>query len=208
MSPRNSNEKVLKSLMGSFSMAAADASPVLSIEFTTDETTVARIGMLSLRNISKLGRAFLQKVQKPSQPLMTFRPSSSVIVTVDVAAATAAGVDKLDLVDPLPPFLSPFFLPLYLLCHPLPTDTPKRPSLLPQNQAHQCASSCIAHRTDSDQQHEVHGVFSRFSVLGGSSDTFPGAAGGFFGGFGGFGGLSPFPPGLDGGSVFGAASAS
>ena len=136
--------------MGSFNIAAADTSPIWSMELTTEETTVASIGMLSLRNISKLWRAFLQNVQKPSHAVMTFRPSTSVIVTVDVAAATPAGV-------------GPSSCPCLSLLYPLQTGTLKRLSLLPQSQVHRCANSCIAHQTVTSGVKRTRSLFPVFS---------------------------------------------
>lgn len=82
-----------------------------------EEITVAKIGPLNFKKIDIDGNAFEQNSQKHFQAAMTFCPSTSVMVTVDAAAATAAGVVAAAPLGCLPsflPLLFPSFLPLPL----------------------------------------------------------------------------------------------
>ena len=71
------------------------------------------------------GKAFAQNAQNPFHASMTLAPSTSVILTVDAAAAAAAeGMAELALPSLLLPFLplpSPLFFPLSA-CLPAPLE--------------------------------------------------------------------------------------
>ena len=90
-----------------------------------DEIKVARMGTESFKNTFKDGNALEQKAQKDFQASCTHCPWASVMVTVDAAAATAAGVvaaAPFEFLTSLLDFPSPLFLPLpSLLFLPLPS---------------------------------------------------------------------------------------
>ena len=95
-------------------------------ESTIDEINVAKMGTLNFRKTDIDGRAFEQNSQKPFQASMTFFPSTSVMVTVDAAAAAAAVVG-VEATVALFDFPSPFF-PFLVFPSPFEPFEPPFPS--------------------------------------------------------------------------------
>ena len=116
VSPMNSSDSPLKSSTAGCNIPATLSTPNTSVLSTIDETSDARMGTLTFKNTCNAGNAFLANSQKPRHTLMSSSACTSVMVTVDAAAAAAAAFGTLGDV-PSFPFLS---LPLPSLSLPLP----------------------------------------------------------------------------------------
>ena len=122
-------------------------------ESMVEEIRVARIGTLNFKNVDIDGKAFALNAQNPPHASMTLALSTSVILTVDAAAAaTAEGTAELVLPSLLLSFFplpSPLFFPLHL-CF---SDVRQMIFSLLQNLAPPNDDSCTLHRTYSTRLH-------------------------------------------------------